>query len=128
MKSDIQNLVFVAKPSVDDLLLGSQKDHPSHTHTFGMMLKLKLQYFGHLMRRGDSLEKTLKFLRTNCCCAVNSALTFNYKCTISIARVFKIYIIMIQGFRNEFFSQKVATRYANTCHIFAYIYYSITTS
>ena len=23
------------------------------------MLKLKLQYFGHLMRRGDSLEKTL---------------------------------------------------------------------
>ena len=26
----------------------------------GMMLKLKLQYFGHLMRRVDSLEKTLK--------------------------------------------------------------------
>ena len=25
----------------------------------GMMLKLKLQYFGHLMQRGDSLEKTL---------------------------------------------------------------------
>ena len=25
----------------------------------GMMLKLKLQYFGHLMRRGNSLEKTL---------------------------------------------------------------------
>ena len=25
----------------------------------GMMLKLKLQYFGHLMHRGDSLEKTL---------------------------------------------------------------------
>ena len=25
----------------------------------GMMLKLKLQYFGHLMRRFDSLEKTL---------------------------------------------------------------------
>ena len=25
----------------------------------GMMLKLKLQYFGHLMRRADSLEKTL---------------------------------------------------------------------
>ena len=25
----------------------------------GMMLKLKLQYFGHLMRRDDSLEKTL---------------------------------------------------------------------
>ena len=26
----------------------------------GLMLKLRLQYFGHLMRRVDSLEKTLK--------------------------------------------------------------------
>ena len=26
----------------------------------GMMLKLKLQYFGHIMRRVDSLEKTLR--------------------------------------------------------------------
>ena len=26
----------------------------------GLMLKLKLQYFGHLMRRVDSLEKTLR--------------------------------------------------------------------
>ena len=25
----------------------------------GLMLKLKLQYFGHLMRRADSLEKTM---------------------------------------------------------------------
>ena len=25
----------------------------------GLMLKLKLQYFGHLMRRADSLERTL---------------------------------------------------------------------
>ena len=25
----------------------------------GLMLKLKLQYFGHIMRRADSLEKTL---------------------------------------------------------------------
>ena len=25
----------------------------------GMMLKLKLQYFGHMMRRADSLENTL---------------------------------------------------------------------
>ena len=30
----------------------------------GMMLKLKLQYFGHLMRRVDSLEKTLMLERT----------------------------------------------------------------
>ena len=30
------------------------------THSLeGLMLKLKLQYFGHLMRRADSLEKTL---------------------------------------------------------------------
>ena len=27
----------------------------------GLMLKLKLQYFGHLMRRTDSFEKTLMF-------------------------------------------------------------------
>ena len=40
----------------------------THTHTYthtpeysleGLMLKLKLQYFGHLMQRTDSLEKTL---------------------------------------------------------------------
>ena len=29
----------------------------------GMMLKLKLQYFGHLMRRVNSLEKTLMLVR-----------------------------------------------------------------
>ena len=29
-----------------------------------MLLKLKLQYFGHLMRRVDSLEKTLMLGRT----------------------------------------------------------------
>ena len=32
----------------------------SHEYTLeGLMLKLKLQYFGHLMQRSDSLEKTL---------------------------------------------------------------------
>ena len=30
----------------------------------GLMLKLKLQYFGHLMRRTDSLEKTLTLGKT----------------------------------------------------------------
>ena len=30
----------------------------------GVMLKLKLQYFGHLMRRANSLEKTLMLGRT----------------------------------------------------------------
>ena len=31
----------------------------------GLMLKLKLQFFGHLMRRADSLEKTLMLGRTD---------------------------------------------------------------
>ena len=36
----------------------SERDQP-WDFLEGMMLKLKLQYFGHLMRRVDSLEKTL---------------------------------------------------------------------
>ena len=32
----------------------------------GLMLKLKLQYFGHLMRRTDSVEKTLMLGNTEC--------------------------------------------------------------
>ena len=40
-----------------------QSVHPKGDQSWvfleGMMLKLKLQYFGHLMRRVDSLEKTL---------------------------------------------------------------------
>ena len=36
----------------------SKGDHPGCSLE-GLMLKLKLQYFGHLMRRVDSLEKTL---------------------------------------------------------------------
>ena len=32
----------------------------------GLMLKLKLQYFGHLMRRADSFEKTLMLGRIEC--------------------------------------------------------------
>ena len=36
----------------------SKGDHPGCSLE-GMMLKLKLQYFGHLMGRADSLEKTL---------------------------------------------------------------------
>ena len=31
----------------------------------GLMLKLKLKYFGHLLRRADSLEKTLMLGRTD---------------------------------------------------------------
>ena len=37
-----------------------QPVHPKGDQSWeGLMLKLKLQYFGHLMRRVDSLEKTL---------------------------------------------------------------------
>ena len=32
----------------------------------GMMLKLKLPYFGHLMRRADSFEKTLLLGKIEC--------------------------------------------------------------
>ena len=35
------------------------KDISAEYSLEGLMLKLKLQYFGHLMRRTDSLEKTL---------------------------------------------------------------------
>ena len=40
-----------------------QPAHPKGDQSWvfiaGLMLKLKLQYFGHLMRRADSFEKTL---------------------------------------------------------------------
>jgi len=36
---------------------------PEHSME-GLMLKLKLQYFGHVMQRTDSLEKTLMMGRT----------------------------------------------------------------
>ena len=36
-----------------------QPAHPKGDQSWVFMLKLKLQYFGHLMRRVDSLEKTL---------------------------------------------------------------------
>ena len=39
--------------------LHSEGDQPWDFSLEGMMLKLKLQYFGHLMRRVESLEKTL---------------------------------------------------------------------
>ena len=47
-------------------LLDCKEIHPVHPKgdksqgsLEGLMLRLKLQYFGHLMRRVDSLEKTL---------------------------------------------------------------------
>ena len=35
------------------------KEYSPEQSSEGLMLKLKFQYFGHLMRRSDSLEKTL---------------------------------------------------------------------
>ena len=37
--------------------------NPEHSSE-GLMLKLKLQYFGHMMQRADSLEKTLMLGKT----------------------------------------------------------------
>ena len=46
---------WTAGRSNQSILKEISPDHPLE----GLMLKLKLQYFGHLMRRVDSLEKTL---------------------------------------------------------------------
>ena len=37
----------------------SNQSIPKEINPEGLMLKLKFQYFGHLMQRADSLEKTL---------------------------------------------------------------------
>ena len=41
-----------------------QPVHPKGKSLEGLMLKLKLQYFGHLIQRTDSLEKTLMLGKT----------------------------------------------------------------
>ena len=46
---------WTARKSNQSILKGISPE----TSLEGMMLKLKLQYFGHFMRRVDSLEKTL---------------------------------------------------------------------
>ena len=46
---------WTAKRSNQSVLKDINLEYPLE----GLMLKLKLQYFGHLMRRADSLEKTL---------------------------------------------------------------------
>ena len=48
-------VTWTARRSTQSILKEISPGIPSE----GMMLKLKLQYFGHLMRRVDSLEKTL---------------------------------------------------------------------
>ena len=46
---------WTARRSIQSIL----KENSPGCSLEGLMLKLKLQYFGHLMRRVDSLEKTL---------------------------------------------------------------------
>ena len=46
---------WTARRSNESVLMGISPEYLLE----GLMLKVKLQYFGHLMRRTDSLEKTL---------------------------------------------------------------------
>jgi len=53
----------------------------------GLMLKLKLQYFGHLMGRTDSFEKTLMSypgVRSNTWVTESSPMSILLNCTMSI--------------------------------------------
>ena len=50
---------MVLEKTLESLLKSILKEISPGISLEGMMLKLKLQYFGHLMRRVDSLEKTL---------------------------------------------------------------------
>ena len=56
----LQSLILHARRSNQSIL----KEISPEYSLEGLMLKLKLQCFGHLMRRADSLEKTLKLGKT----------------------------------------------------------------
>ena len=51
----LMRVTWAAKRSNQSILKEINSEHSLE----GLMLKLKLQYFGHLMQRSDSLEKTL---------------------------------------------------------------------
>ena len=51
---------WIARRSNQSILKGINLDYSLE----GLMLKLKLQYFGHLMGKADSLEKTLMLGKT----------------------------------------------------------------
>ena len=55
LEKTLESLLETARRSNQSIL----KEISPEISLEGMMLKLKLQYFGHLMRRVDSLEKTL---------------------------------------------------------------------
>ena len=52
------------KTEIDYVFRTGPKGTQSFHSLEGLMLKLKLQYFGHLMRRTDSFEKTLMLGKT----------------------------------------------------------------
>ena len=55
LEKTLERVPWTARRSNQSIL----KEISPGTSLEGMMLKLKFQYFGHLMRRADSLEKTL---------------------------------------------------------------------
>ena len=59
MFQEIHHVISVKEVMVVDLLVTQFLQIRNFTVSQGLMLKLKLQYFGHLMRRADSFEKTL---------------------------------------------------------------------
>ena len=54
-KRNVDTTPYTARRSNQSILKEINPEYPLE----GLMLKLKLQYFGHLMQRTDSLEKTL---------------------------------------------------------------------
>ena len=53
---------FESSLNSKEIKLVNPKGNPGYSLE-GLMLKLKLQYFGHLMQRADSLEKTLMLVK-----------------------------------------------------------------
>ena len=53
---------WTARRSDQSILKNINPKHPLE----GLMLKLKFHYFGHLMQRANSLEKTLKLGKIEC--------------------------------------------------------------
>ena len=68
-KGNIYPLQYYGLENLIDSIVSNQsilKEISPGISLEGMMLKLKLQYFGHLMRRVDSLEKTLMLVGIGC--------------------------------------------------------------
>ena len=55
LEKSLESLLWIARKSNQSIL----KEISPGCSLVGLILKLKLQYFGHLMRRADSFEKTL---------------------------------------------------------------------